>query len=1356
MDLIIKELKNIESVLLCKVNKKVIGELNVKYITEQTRSIDDIDTITLDIAKEYMNPVTFKKDRNPDYDNVIQERLLNIDDEYYVIKEITENILTKSKTVKAYGLEKKLEKVNITLSNIGLSLMDKDEENNVYSFNDELYKLTGWRLGYVENSVRYMETGAYKVRIQEDTDTSFYQFITETIRDQFCCIPVFDRKNKLVHLYDDDSFGDELKIVLTKDNYIKDLQKTSNSNDIVTRLKLKGNEEKCIVENATPTGYDYIENYSYFMQTHEMSDELIEAITLFEKITPDRMEEWKDLTQKKNVLVTDKSSKEADETISNGLIKQYEALIKEYDSKETDTTKYALDDITNKLNLEKEKVIALNEDITELSKQIDEMEKRIAELNALCRRETAKTFTGEIIFTDELLEELKDFTYYDTYSDDSFIDASELIKTGEKELERRCKPDIEWSMDSVDFLNRIIDNGYSQQWTGELGLGDVVALYDKKTDIEEYAYFVGWTKNYTDNTLTLEIANKKTKNDASKDISTLLKKSSNNDKLIRNMKHIINNQKLGKNPYEYLYDTTTVDVKVDLPTLIEKKKITELTFPSDTIAIQSGENYTLVPEITPDDATETELIWMSSDINVATVDDAGNVTGMGYGRSTISAMTRDGSFVAMVKCNVDGYYEEPAKVKVTNIKLSDLSLSMNIKGEYYLVASVEPFNATNKEVKFTSTDESIATVSDEGLISGVKAGTCKINVCSVDNPNVQSSCILLVNAVEDDRKAVDVNNAYIIGDDRVQLLKENKLIDKLTIDCKKGITATYFKDRLNYYRSDNTCAILMLGKNDLSSAGIVSYKELIKSVVDKYKSKKVYVVQELNLGVQYEGYQALNTAVDKFNNSISTYASSLGATVIDASDKLVTSGLLSSGYTDDGYNLNLAGNKVLWNNIVLNITNNSDDDLEEQKKDDTIIEDPKKEPEKPADKPNTDNKQPTEEKKNDTTTNKSDKRDKIVARAKEIVNMAKNKKAWYSQYNRTIDWNKKQVIKNSSETIYSQGKRYTYKQPGKGRYGFDCSSFVGVCYQAAGYDFMKGLSCAGGTLQSMAKKHGATVWRYVDDKSLKKAKPGDIVMWANDSRTVTKTNMFTVTTHHTGIYMGNGYVAEASGYTSGIKNTKRTLSNKVFFMRINELVKEDNNTSTKKPSATNNNNTTSKETKDGTNCYNVSGTIDGNKYIYKFTKARCTAYGGKASASASGIKMKPGFHCAAHNLAYGTKIYIPALKGKFGNKTGIYTVADTGGFCFDFDLFLATSDSEASKKLGSPINTTVYVLSWGTGRIASSFTSMAKFCVNYYGAYKFHTAWTQYMKYGGCTINFFKFNSTDKTFKNNSWYKKFL
>ena len=162
------------------------------------------------------------------------------------------------------------------------------------------------------------------------------------------------------------------------------------------------------------------------------------------------------------------------------------------------------------------------------------------------------------------------------------------------------------------------------------------------------------------------------------------------------------------------------------------------------------------------------------------------------------------------------------------------------------------------------------------------------------------------------------------------------------------------------------------------------------------------------------------------------------------------------------------------------------------------------------------------------------------------------------------------------------------------------------------------------------------------------------------------------------------------------------------------------------------------------NCFDETGTIDGNKYIYRFTKARCTSYGGD-SGSASGLGLKVAKTVGAHNMPYGTKLYIPYLKGKFGNTDGIVTVTDTGGYCTDFDIFLdKDSDKSAEKKWGNPRFLDVYVISWGTKRVAWSFTEAVKFCKGYYGLSTFHVAWTEYIKYKGCTI---------KTFKENSWYK---
>ncbi|MFN1845583.1 phage tail protein [Clostridioides difficile] len=103
------------------------------------------------------------------------------------------------------------------------------------------------------------------------------------MKEEFNCVIEFDTFNKLINLYNIDSFGDEIKITLTEDNYIKSIERTLNTNDIVTRLKLQGNEEMDIID-ATETGYPYIENYSYFIENKEMSPELMKAINVYEEI----------------------------------------------------------------------------------------------------------------------------------------------------------------------------------------------------------------------------------------------------------------------------------------------------------------------------------------------------------------------------------------------------------------------------------------------------------------------------------------------------------------------------------------------------------------------------------------------------------------------------------------------------------------------------------------------------------------------------------------------------------------------------------------------------------------------------------------------------------------------------------------------------------------------------------------------------------------------------------------------------------------------------------------------------------------------------------------------------------------
>lgn len=66
----------------------------------------------------------------------------------------------------------------------------------------------------------------------------------------------------------------------------------------------------------------------------------------------------------------------------------------------------------------------------------------------------------------------------------------------------------------------------------------------------------------------------------------------------------------------------------------------------------------------------------------------------------------------------------------------------------------------------------------------------------------------------------------------------------------------------------------------------------------------------------------------------------------------------------------------------------------------------------------------------------------------------------------------------------------------------------------------------------------------------------------------------------------------------------------------------------------------------------------------------------------------------------------------------------------------------------------VYVLEWGKGRVADSFTDMIKVCNKYYSLSSFHKSWTKYIANGGVTLNFLKYSNEDANIRSSSWWKR--
>ena len=153
----------------------------------------------------------------------------------------------------------------------------------------------------------------------------------------------------------------------------------------------------------------------------------------------------------------------------------------------------------------------------------------------------------------------------------------------------------------------------------------------------------------------------------------------------------------------------------------------------------------LVPTFTPSDTNQTSLSWTSSNTNVATVDQTGLVTGISAGSTTITATgEKENGDPVSASCTVT-----VTTVSVTGVSLNKTSTDLSLNSDLTLVATVAPANATNKNVTWTSSNTSVATVNN-GTVTGKAVGTATITVKTVDGNKTATCTVSVINGPSDD------------------------------------------------------------------------------------------------------------------------------------------------------------------------------------------------------------------------------------------------------------------------------------------------------------------------------------------------------------------------------------------------------------------------------------------------------------------------------------------------------------------------------------------------------------------------------------------------------------------------------
>lgn len=166
-----------------------------------------------------------------------------------------------------------------------------------------------------------------------------------------------------------------------------------------------------------------------------------------------------------------------------------------------------------------------------------------------------------------------------------------------------------------------------------------------------------------------------------------------------------------------------------------------ITLDKTTASIKVGENFTIAPSVAPDNAANKAVDWKTSDASIAKVE-GGKVTGLKAGNVDITATAVDGSGKSAT-CKVTVTAVDTS-VKVTKLKLSPAEANVAVKANYQLAYSWEPNNATDTKVKWEIADKSIATITDGGLVTGVKEGTTKVTITANDGSGVKAECTVKV------------------------------------------------------------------------------------------------------------------------------------------------------------------------------------------------------------------------------------------------------------------------------------------------------------------------------------------------------------------------------------------------------------------------------------------------------------------------------------------------------------------------------------------------------------------------------------------------------------------------------------
>lgn len=183
------------------------------------------------------------------------------------------------------------------------------------------------------------------------------------------------------------------------------------------------------------------------------------------------------------------------------------------------------------------------------------------------------------------------------------------------------------------------------------------------------------------------------------------------------------------------YKTATCEVTVTKVV----KPVMSVSLNKNTLTLNENESELLVATINPVDADNRNVTWRSINTRIAEVDSNGRITAKAPGKTTIIVTTEYGGKTAT--CDV---IVNKVAVPVTGVSLNKTSITLDKDQKEILLAIIEPENADNRDLRWTSSNTAVATVEQNGEITARGSGNAIITVTTLDG-NMTATCEVTVN-----------------------------------------------------------------------------------------------------------------------------------------------------------------------------------------------------------------------------------------------------------------------------------------------------------------------------------------------------------------------------------------------------------------------------------------------------------------------------------------------------------------------------------------------------------------------------------------------------------------------------------